>query len=145
MEVKICQPGRRPRWSRMRMRQRGSPSWTWCSSSAIIFIFFIFFCYWWSTSVSMGFPILLERIVWIPRAIKKVLRSFIRFVKDYYHEGRWKPFEIFNRETPEGEAVMTSRDGIVKDFLPGFVNRIHHGGVVKCKPDIWDRYASIET
>ena len=88
-------------------------------------LFSLFVCYWWSTSVSMGSPILLERIAWIPRAIKKVRRSFITFVRNYYHEGRWKPFEVFNRETPEGEAVMTSRDGIVKDFLPGFRNKIH--------------------
>ena len=37
-------------------------------------------------------------------------------------EARWKPFEVFNRETPEGETVMTSPDGIVEDFLPGFEN-----------------------
>jgi len=35
-----------------------------------------------------------------------------------HQEGRWKPFEVFNREC-EGEPVMTSPDGIVKDFLPG--------------------------
>ena len=33
--------------------------------------------------------------------------------------GRWNAFEVFNRETQEGEVVMNSPDGIVKDFLPG--------------------------
>ena len=46
-------------------------------------------------------------------------------------EARWKPFEVFNRETPEGETVMTSPDGIVEDFLPGFENNHRIGNVCR--------------
>jgi len=38
---------------------------------------------------------------------------------NHQEEGRWKPFEVFNRESSEGEPVLTSPDGIVQDFLPG--------------------------